>query len=347
MVIFPPGTYNISSPVTISGNNVVTIAPEFGAQIVNLNLTTDAFQVSSSQGSMDGLNILVSDNGGATPATGGAGVNILPGVTQFRMSNMKFAWCYNNVIFQSSNVFCYRFLASMRQNTAGDGYIFGTASTLVQNITMNDCSAAQSSAPAGAFNSLSIAAFRLVNVSSVFLYNCSCFQYQYAMLCAPGNGSVVRFGDIVGFGADLCTQNGIALAPTGTGQVYNMNFNGVDVLSCGGSTTGTGFGSGIYIDSGASGTVNSVRFVGGSVGNGLTNGVFVNGGAGLTFSGMGINSNSRSANSYCWYYIQCSQHRFRRFGVGLSNRQSVRPGFQRPALWVVHFWRYGIQHRRE
>jgi hypothetical protein len=273
--IFPPGSYAVSSQITIPCANVYLQGAGTAATQINSSATSSSiFVFSGFNDEISGMQIAYT-----SAATAGAAVN-LSTANAFVADRVTINNAFRGILVTNSvaDYFSNLFFNNMTPGTGVGIYINGGNDQFFNTVTMGNPSGSQPRA-----------GYEIVSSGGVWMNGVDAIHSGTGLLIDPPNGSSVTYLFIENSAFDTNAADGIALLPFAGGTVYGSTFSG--------SWTASSGSYGVHI--GGTGLTDGVRFIGHrSFDNGM-DGYFVQASgssANISFNNCDASGNSLSSS---------------------------------------------------
>lgn len=289
-VWMPPGTYKLSTPITMPSRPVTFLGAARGAVTLKLATSSSTFQWTGS-GSGGGMHSCVLQVNGIT---GGYGLSVI-GQGRWIVEDMNvitsstgagafYAQDFNSVTFRDL------WLNGSYGTNGAAIYLYGStsASALVADINNVQYGGAGGASATSSYGIVVDGGVATVNIRS--FSSVACFG-GIVTLNTPGVANFAQFIEGDNVQVDGCYGDGIVLGSAGTGFTTGHNFNMTYVHHTGQNNAGAGIGNGtgIYMYSNCRGS----RFQGGDILTCGLGGMFIDGNN-IQVSDMDIRKNSQN-----------------------------------------------------
>lgn len=288
-VYFPHGTYKITSALTVDADNVTIAGAGRGSIIKQFTDSTNHFTVgnASTQRQKICFRDLALTHNVAAPAAGA-------GIAAQNVLMLEVSRVFTNALSRALNFTdkCYG-VSVMDCDFYGNVAAGVTWTCVGASTNANGLSLVRVNMDNPVGSQPSVAGIEWRNGEGVYASNCEIIRQKYGLLVAPNvTSGGAHFGLFVNCLFDLCSSDGVALAPGGAFNVRAMTFS-----NCWSSTNDQ---YGFNIDAGASGTVEGVSLTGCIVLNNASHGVYISDRANnksITITGGTFMANSRTTDN--------------------------------------------------
>lgn len=301
-LFFPPGIYKVSSPISMSGNNVSLIGSGLGSTVI-LNTATSGDILQIGNGVAASTNVIGVSNlqlYGNTTRTSGASLNINQANNVF-VRNIGISNYFNGILIQNSSS-----VVRIDQGFINNGNPGSGSAITINNGPTSDTNLYHIVAT-NTPTTKPLKGIDIISTGYTEIFNCDITAFDYGLVFDPPTAGIDSFIYVTDCLFDSCGLAGLYVNPTGaaTSKVQSIKFNnswfsGVTGTNTVNASTNTANqpGYGIVITGSAGGIVDDISFINCRILNNYLDGIkmIYNGANNLAFIGCTIAGNSQSGS---------------------------------------------------